>query len=789
MSASQPQTVVEAPATPTKKTSRRAQSAQRMPIVAPMPGAGSHASRVIAPAARSHARASSSPPAKAAFKKQSTDPLAAAKVAAAEDQSVRPGTSQARRCLDRELDGPQVFNIAVGDHTEQAHTLGGSTKAHVACSITHTTDPAKQEPPCVDIAATETMQEDDQVDAWSLEHWDSPSSVVPSSRSPCCSAQSTLDEPMREVADVVRSELLVDLDAMVHRAVSQMSSWLSSEIAFARQGLHEATESCVDGKLITQPADAELRTEVEELKRATELQAQEIRRVQAELSGKLGDLQSSLDAQTQELRLLETACPAGSRDQNTSNSVAEARMLAEERRWRLKLDAVQDSLDKQSAGIESLQKRSSGLEAKLAAHDAESRRGASVIQRVETQVADLQSQLRVLQPGLDKQTEKVQSLAKLSENLENKLSAISEEVTTTASALAKTDGRLHESEVAWLEFQANITKQIEQLGEQAASLVEEVHAQGVGIEQNIEMTRGVKTQTDANEEQCLQLRQRVCVQEEAVSTLLDQSSGFTEKLAAHGAEICSAEALARKIQSQVQAAEKERLAELRVVCEKLETQNDAVSTLSKKIQTQINDVEEGLVRALADLSTETSRRLEDKVGCGMLDEALDLRDQRVADVASQLAELMAGDERINRRMADLARLAEALDSRDVRFDALREELREGLADSASAAQLEQATETLRSWVEEVRETLRAWSQKAHQNTAAELEHARSLTSEHGVMLKRHSHLLENITTWCQQVRVREQGLTHVIMHVVEKSSPEQLKMFEEVLSVPQLRRV
>jgi len=463
-------------------------------------------------------------------------------------------------------------------------------------------------------------------------------------------------------------------------------------------------------------------------------------------------------------------------------------MLAEERRWRLKLDAVQDSLDKHSASIETLQKQSSAHEARLATHEADARRSASAAQRVESQVTEQQSQLRMLQPCLDKQTEAVRSLTARSDALEDTVSKMSAEVQMSKSALTKIEDLSRESEVARLEVQANVNQRVEQLAQQSDSLAEQVAAQGSDMKRGTEMTNGLIIRMDASEERCVKLADTLRQQGETVSGLVDQSGGFTEKLAAQGAEICSAEALARKVQSQVQAAEKERLAELRVVCEKLEVQNQSTSSLSNRVQTQMADVEEGLVRALADLSSEMAKKMEGKADCSMLDESLGLRDQRVAEIAGQLGELMAGEERINRLMGELAKLAEALDSRDERFDSLRAELKEGLAEKATSTQLEQATETLHSWVEEVRETLRAWSQQAHKNTTAELEHTRSVTAEHGVTLTRHSHLLENISAWCQQVRVREQGLTHVIMHVVEKSSPEQLKMFEEILSVPQLRR-
>jgi len=54
----------------------------------------------------------------------------------------------------------------------------------------------------------------------------------------CRSAQK-LDQPHRDIADAVFSELQVDMESFVEKAVNQMSSWISAEVAFVRQGIEK----------------------------------------------------------------------------------------------------------------------------------------------------------------------------------------------------------------------------------------------------------------------------------------------------------------------------------------------------------------------------------------------------------------------------------------------------------------------------------------------------------------------------------------------------------------------
>jgi len=263
--------------------------------------------------------------------------------------------------------------------------------------------------------------------------------------------------------------------------------------------------------------------------------------------------------------------------------------------------------------------------------------------------------------------------------------------------------------------------------------------------------------------------------DEALRATDDRAAKLVAKASRHDDDIRQRTSDGQRLQAQIAAAEKERLAELRVVCDKLEAQGVQINALPNQVRSQISGVEDGLTRALADLREETGGKLESLAQ----KDALHACDEKIGEVSNQLSELVAGEERIAKQMADLATFAGALDTRDSRFDALQEELRQGLAEKAGALELDRATDVLHAWVEDVRDTLGNWSKQAHQTTLSELETAK-------ITLRRHESMLGNIWNWCQQVRTREQGLTHVIMHIVERSSPEQMKLFEEVLSVPRI---
>merc|ERR1740129_190312 len=172
-----------------------------------------------------------------------------------------------------------------------------------------------------------------QADVWSLQDWGSPQSL--GSQGSLCNGALKFDKMHRDVADAVVAELQVDLQSATNRAIDLMSSWVSQKIAHARKGIEEGMHnSCVQGQ---------------------EQQAKDregLRNSHIELVWKFEQLQSRMDGRMQ---TLEDLCCRVADERRCSEpraagsaQVQEAWKVAEERKWRMKLDDLQVSLDRAS---------------------------------------------------------------------------------------------------------------------------------------------------------------------------------------------------------------------------------------------------------------------------------------------------------------------------------------------------------------------------------------------------------------------------------------------------------
>merc|ERR1712176_972929 len=81
---------------------------------------------------------------------------------------------------------------------------------------------------------------------------------------------------------------------------------------------------------------------------------------------------------------------------------------------------------------------------------------------------------------------------------------------------------------------------------------------------------------------------------------------------------------------------------------------------------------------------------------------------------------------------------------------------------------------LREWVEDARQSHQAIVTGLSQS----LDQARATTHNQGLVLSKHEGWMELVFAWMEQVRVREQGLTHIICHMVEEASPEVMPLLE-----------
>eukprot|EP00913_Durusdinium_trenchii_P006745 g6341.t1 len=80
-----------------------------------------------------------------------------------------------------------------------------------------------------------------EADVWTLQDWDKQLQRLKEAPTPCRVPEGA-DAKQKQVADAVREELQVDLEALVNAAMDEMRSWVSQEIAFARSSFEEEAQ-------------------------------------------------------------------------------------------------------------------------------------------------------------------------------------------------------------------------------------------------------------------------------------------------------------------------------------------------------------------------------------------------------------------------------------------------------------------------------------------------------------------------------------------------------------------
>eukprot|EP00929_Paragymnodinium_shiwhaense_P019667 TRINITY_DN13330_c0_g1_i2.p1 TRINITY_DN13330_c0_g1~~TRINITY_DN13330_c0_g1_i2.p1 ORF type:complete len:857 (-),score=286.40 TRINITY_DN13330_c0_g1_i2:517-3087(-) len=313
-------------------------------------------------------------------------------------------------------------------------------------------------------------------------------------------------------------------------------------------------------------------------------------------------------------------------------------------------------------------------------------------------------------------------------------------------------------------------------------------------------------------EQLDDLGARACMLEEAGLSAADEHRLMTEKFAEQECALHKSLSAIEKLQSdsrvledlaaQQTAAEEEHLAEMAALKQKLEMQKqelDAMPTAFRE-QAQQSDsaarerlaelrgeLSERLIAQLADLRGEMTGRCTEKVT-----ELRQSLDERNAELAAQVRSLVDASENalamqakeLKAALQAFEREAQALESRIRELAERQVQCGEQLASRARVKELEEVRREFYNWIEEARKTHDIMTE----NLSSWLHEAQAAAADHQSKLERHEGWIQHLSAWMEQVRVREQGVTQVLCRVAEKSSPELLRTFEQVLKVPHVSR-
>jgi len=206
-----------------------------------------------------------------------------------------------------------------------------------------------------------------------------------------------------------------------------------------------------------------------------------------------------------------------------------------------------------------------------------------------------------------------------------------------------------------------------------------------------------------------------------------------EKTCSQAEIIQAGRAKLQSLEVQLTKAEEERLAELKVVCEKVERQESDAQVMATQLRTQLRACRHAYGNALEDMKKDLEVKLDGKAAaCDM-----------------------------NQALQDLT--------------GLKKHVEAVFATKLGAEEIEKTHVALHDWVNQTRETLRTWLSQNLQDFAA----------QQSAKLEEHQGWVTSVTGWIEQVHVREKGLSHVLLHVVEQESPDLMKMLEQALKMPQ----
>lgn len=651
----------------------------------------------------------------------------------------------------------------------------------------------------------ECNNEADHMNPWDLEDWDSPASVLAHNSSPGGIAR-IAEENHREIVDAVRAELQVEIDNLVQNAVGQMNSWMSGEIGSLRQTFTDDMDS--------------LRNTIQ--KSSTKDDAA-LENTQDDLSHKVEKLRIELNEVTQNIRKIQqcdsssTTEEQRSSEPRTSDRVMEARMVADERKWRLRLDALQADVGRSLESTELFSGQIASLTERVVENENDAQRGSQSVHNLVSRVTAEETKRLSFHDTLAKLETRFVGLSERVDAQEGQCQGHSQAIQSFSERFNTSEESRREA----LDEQRQTAKCVEALDKQIVGVIERAAKMEAELHTSIESVHELASDVTEGKDELTSVQARLASQmQQSIKMLHDQAAHQTQNreeilalirpLQDHATvqthrfeETCN---MIRPLEQKLCQAEGERLAELRVVCGRVDQHDNQFDRFSSHFQTQLESTAESLAKKLSAAVTELGATIDGKVTFDDLAKELVSRDLKVATLSKQFGEFFLLEKGLNKRMQQVGRLAEAFDQSQSRVDFIGEDLRRvrveverKLADKIGRAEIDQVRgclmESVTEGVTEARLELREWVEDARQSHSAivhslsqNLDQARTETQDCGLVLRKHEGWMELVFAWMEQVRVREQGLTHIICHMVEEASPDVMKLLEKALQVPQWKR-
>ncbi|CAJ1398947.1 unnamed protein product [Effrenium voratum] len=684
-----------------------------------------------------------------------------------------------------------------------------------------------------------------EADAWSMEDWDSQLARLREMPTPCrVRVPEAADSKQEEVADAVRAELQVDMEALVNAAMDEMRTWVSQEIAFARNSFKEDARAALQEDQ-SSAREAEVRKELQELKQSLEKLQEGPEKMRKELQEHSRLLK----------RLEESSHPE--RGATSSDRVAEARAVAEERKWRLRLENLERSLARNSENIETCLQKTSQLEERASANDADLQTGLSTLQSADARISEIMKELKQRQS--DKQAEDLRSLERqqqicedlealkasfgsAQQRLEQRLNDESlqaqrsvfelttaqrnqkEEILSFSTCLAEMQGAVAQGKTQCLALDERMERLLGQLQEVLQRLSKQEAAvfstseraqtmhsdlEGVSAElatvtarvvQNLAAMEdlnnrrcALESRTSKLEQQSLRmqaLEREVATSEREMLTVQDCLERHEERLACQSRASESLEQQLQHAAASIKDIEKEAFLERR----ELRRLADEVTSHGKQIEATCLEATEqakaraGFQRRFED-QEDQMQRLEERLsnlkhqndslldqGCNW-EEEIKSGSARIEDLEAKSEQLEKELESARHEMKGVGGLQSDVEKLQLDSSNWREAMQRietAAATNVSQDDLKQMHAELQNWITDTRQALDRW-------LSASLDR---FQKEQGWALQRNQGWAQRVKHWIEQIHIREQGLSHVILHIIQEAGPETVKLLEQALKLP-----
>jgi len=584
-----------------------------------------------------------------------------------------------------------------------------------------------------------------------------------------------------------------------------MSSWVTAEITLARRGFEESVQKVCERSEANgahmQQTQGELNLKVEQLQVTLDQQLQTFEKFKEDTRN-----WTRLQAAVLERSRVFPNAAEGSSDTQPSSSVVEARMVAEERKWRLKIDELQGGLDQHNQRVEALEKQSSYLMERSTAQDAEMTASISSVHGMQAQV----SAARIAtEKGLDSCVQTVEMNSKETRDLASKIAVHDTGITDTAAQIrslkerfgsegsqlagkiAVLDSNIKNSSIQMHGLKESVDQEIRKFEEKGArhdAGVKEVKILIQSLEETFVNAASKSAQMNAKRDADFDNTTAELSKLEGMVT--EDFKTLSGAVAAHNLSIKDIMESA----SQIRGLEKRLGQESRQLAGRVAEQTASIEDNAAKIHrlevelgneakelakqrslhkdniVHIQDMQgavqsntDALQGIKAQVSTAQKERLAElEVVC----QKLENHEAQLIRLPSHFrAQLLASKEGLGRAITEL--------SNDVRL--VQAELAEQLPGKASLSDVQKLHTAMQVWVQN------AWS--AHQESLEQLAQQTIASSkEQGSSIERHEDWMKEVNEWLVHSQERETGLSHIVYRIIEEDYSELTSLFQEAMT-------